>query len=370
NNGMNFREQDWDRLKKIAEGNPDEQKIGAFGVGFYSVFSVCEEPFVSSGNSGMAFYWQGDQLYVRHGPIKNSDSTWTTFLMDMRNPSKLPNLDEFCRFLKTSLGFTTNLRQILVYFNENELLNISKEIIGHPRSIKINSNINRESPEKFFKLESVNIHNVKFEIITTPRTVLYRNHERKRASVCFQIASGNLKVQIQRKFSSEMERLTKKKPPSKTTIQAILPKYSRSTDMKFDVFKDLLPYPEQGNIFIGFRTHQTTSYSLNFAARVIPTVERESIDFSEKTLSVYNTEMLCYIGALCRVLYEDEMNQILQLYQHKSGDNQLMLEECSVCILNHFTFAQSTPDVKVGNIIESQFYRCCSSQLSILSTHG
>ncbi|CAG8661370.1 22740_t:CDS:10 [Gigaspora margarita] len=293
NNGMNFREQDWDRLKKIAEGNPDEQK-----------------------------------------------------------------------------GFTTNLRQISVYFNENELLNISKEIIGHPRSIKINSNINRESPEKLFKFESVNIHNVKFEVITTPRTVSYRNQEKKRVSVCFQIASGNLKVQIQRKFSSEMERLTKKKPPSKTTIQAILPIYSRSSDMTFDIFKDLLPYPEQGNIFIGFRTHQTTSYSVNFAARVIPTVERESIDFAEKTLSVYNTEMLCSIGALCRVLYEDEMNKISQLYQHKSDENQLVLEECSVRILNHFTFEQSTPDVKVGNIIESQFYRCCSSQLSILSTHG
>ncbi|CAG8587187.1 9394_t:CDS:10, partial [Dentiscutata erythropus] len=366
NNGMNFRKQDWDRLKKIAEGNPDEQKIGAFGVGFYSVFSVCEEPFVSSGNLGMAFYWQGDQLYVRHGPIDNSDSTWTTFLMEMRNPLKLPNLDELCRFLTTSLGFTTNLRQISVYFNENELFSI-KKIIGRPRSIKIKPDIKRESPEKLFKLESVNIQTVKFEVTNTPRTTVSSNHEKKNVTVCFQIASGNLKVQIQHKFSSEMERLTKKKPPSKTTIQAILPMYSKSSDVTSDIFKDLLPYPEQGNIFIGFRTHQTTSYSINLAARVIPTVERESIDFAEKTLSVYNTEMLCSIGTLCRVLYEDEMNQ---LCQYKPGGNQLMLEERSVRILNHFTFEQSTPDAKVGNIIESQFYRCCSSQLSVLSTHG
>ena len=50
-----------------AEGNPDEEKIGAFGVGvwsslvfselptqlkfkgFYSLFSITEEPFVTSG---------------------------------------------------------------------------------------------------------------------------------------------------------------------------------------------------------------------------------------------------------------------------------------------------------------------------------
>jgi hypothetical protein len=29
NDGMAFR-QDWQRLKKIAEGNPDEEKIGAY----------------------------------------------------------------------------------------------------------------------------------------------------------------------------------------------------------------------------------------------------------------------------------------------------------------------------------------------------
>ena len=27
NNGFVFRDQDWNRLKKIAEGNPDEQKV-------------------------------------------------------------------------------------------------------------------------------------------------------------------------------------------------------------------------------------------------------------------------------------------------------------------------------------------------------
>lgn len=55
NDGYAFGANDWARLKRIAEGNPDETKIGAFGVGFYSVFADCEEPFISSGSEAMAF---------------------------------------------------------------------------------------------------------------------------------------------------------------------------------------------------------------------------------------------------------------------------------------------------------------------------
>ncbi|TFK17540.1 hypothetical protein FA15DRAFT_321885 [Coprinopsis marcescibilis] len=69
NNGEVFHEEGWARSKKIAEGNPDEGKIGAFGVGFYSVFSVTEEPIVTSGGSCMKFFWKDnkDQLCVVRG---------------------------------------------------------------------------------------------------------------------------------------------------------------------------------------------------------------------------------------------------------------------------------------------------------------
>ncbi|CAJ0640633.1 15327_t:CDS:2 [Entrophospora sp. SA101] len=102
NNGFVFRSEDWNRLKKIAEGNPDEQKIGAFGVGFYSLFSVCDAPFVSSGTQGMAFYWRGDQLFAKRSNIKQDDTTWTTFLMDTREKEKLPEIESFGRFLVAS----------------------------------------------------------------------------------------------------------------------------------------------------------------------------------------------------------------------------------------------------------------------------
>ncbi|KAG9807052.1 hypothetical protein KCU63_g22617, partial [Aureobasidium melanogenum] len=75
NNGQSFAETDWQRLKRIAEGNPDETKIGAFGVGFYSVFADCENPFVSSGDQTMAFYWKGNSLFTRRGKLPKEQAT-------------------------------------------------------------------------------------------------------------------------------------------------------------------------------------------------------------------------------------------------------------------------------------------------------
>ena len=92
NNGVPFRDEDWARLKRIAEGNPDAEKIGAFGVGFYSVFSVCDDPFVSSGTECMAFYWNDkDQLFVRRRELDKREDM-TTFMLNMRTPTEIPNL--------------------------------------------------------------------------------------------------------------------------------------------------------------------------------------------------------------------------------------------------------------------------------------
>ena len=107
NNGIVFRDEDWNRLKKIgafhffvvvtlpvelhaAEGNPDEEKIGAFGVGvytyslhslallatnagFYSLFSVTEEPFVTSGGEFHPRY------FMQHDLLRGAPGQWMGF---------------------------------------------------------------------------------------------------------------------------------------------------------------------------------------------------------------------------------------------------------------------------------------------------
>jgi len=49
NDGIVFRDEDWRRLKTIADGQPNVESIGAFGVGFYSIWSLSDQPLVVSG---------------------------------------------------------------------------------------------------------------------------------------------------------------------------------------------------------------------------------------------------------------------------------------------------------------------------------
>lgn len=127
NDGQPFTQTDWARLKRIAEGNPDETKIGAFGVGFFSTFADCEEPFVSSGSEAMAFYWKGNSLFTRKSQIPpEKASRLTTFVLDYRNATTpLPNLLSVSQFLATSLTFVA-LQKLRLFIDDYEVLSLRK----------------------------------------------------------------------------------------------------------------------------------------------------------------------------------------------------------------------------------------------------
>ncbi|CAM1508200.1 Fc.00g050480.m01.CDS01 [Cosmosporella sp. VM-42] len=128
NDGQPFTSTDWGRLKRIAEGNPDETKIGAFGVGFYSVFADCEEPFVSSGSEAMAFYWKGNALFTKKSQLQaDQASKHTAFVLDYRNTTTpLPNLLSVAQFLATSLTFVA-LEKIEFSIDDYKILELHKK---------------------------------------------------------------------------------------------------------------------------------------------------------------------------------------------------------------------------------------------------
>ncbi|CAG8609038.1 5403_t:CDS:10, partial [Paraglomus occultum] len=391
NNGFIFRPEDWDRLKKIAEGNPDQQKIGAFGVGFYSLFSVCEEPFIFSGDHGMGFYWRNCQLHAKFGPIDNNNNQWTTFLMDLREPFQIPTFDEFGKFLATSMVFTENLREICVHTNNTRNLKLSKKIID-TSVMEVPKHLNTCSPRRIFYLKSINVRRVEVQVerlnITANSNTTF-SCQMNNATIHLHVATGNLDVDVTETFSAEMERSIKKKPPTTTVIQLLFPEFeyglsvieSRATEDVSKTFNNLLPYPEQGRIFIGFPTHQTTGHSSHLAARFIPTVERESIDLVDKTLAIYNEELLSTAGILTRVVYEEQMDQLSHFYTdsvssriNPDGEEvhtaRKLVQKKAARILNHFTFRSSTPNNYVGTIMERMFFSCSNKPLSVISSIG
>jgi hypothetical protein len=151
-----------------------------------------------------------------------------------------------------------------------------------PKLMNISPEIDIYSPRKMFQLTSVYVRDVQLEVkrILLPTNMSANqwcstDFQTEQASILLRITSGNLDVNVSETFSAEMERITKKKPPRQTTIQMIFTGFNEHENYNgtiSSVFKDLLPYPEQGRIYIGFSTHQTTGCCSHLAARVIPTV--------------------------------------------------------------------------------------------------
>ena len=59
--GRAFSDQDWVRIRRIASGNTSSDAIGMFGVGFFTVFALTDEPAIVSGSSRMRFFWGGSE---------------------------------------------------------------------------------------------------------------------------------------------------------------------------------------------------------------------------------------------------------------------------------------------------------------------
>ncbi|KAL9624758.1 MAG: hypothetical protein Q9160_001112 [Pyrenula sp. 1 TL-2023] len=360
NNGSPFNSNDWSRLKRIAEGNPDETKIGAFGVGFYSVFSDCEEPFVSSGDQAMAFYWKGNSLFTRRLSLDKGDSSPdTTFLLNYRSiTSPVPNLLPLCQFLSTSLTFV-GLEKIDLWLDEWNVLSLSRKAapameMSIPRDIEPKTSgglmkiVNLErgvaqidgkwldavawrppkasgrhdtsrsgetapSLRSFFSRlagghSSFETEDTSRNNRMTPTEPLHDLCKPQTTTVFLHIYTAKIQTSTTRNFNQELERATKKPPPKTTKIAVLTSSFdgsSVSSDQKpfADVFATVLP-TKSGRIFIGFPTHQTTGLGAHISApSLIPTVERESVDLNARWVKDWNLELLRAAGIVCRVAW-------------------------------------------------------------------
>jgi len=399
NNGLPFRSQDWDRLRKIAEGNPDETKVGAFGVGAYTMFSICEEPMVVSGGGGraggggggekecMAFYWKGDSLWTKTGKTCTTDESedvdrtdddddddggtnnhtstmdWTSFIMPSRDPYPLPDMIEFGQFLAASLTFTKCLETVRVYVDGKLELNVRKTIVDCrpivlPKASswwKNDGAITTSSTGMFTFVGGGELTQTSLRLTVSLRSNTNTNANNngknmgtmENASVLARYASAKVKTSIPTIVEGRMVRVTKKNPPKELTVQILLDSVNDDDDTVGNdnkittktsssyvrrrtktistpsitttgallIVNSFAPVAGCGRIFIGFRTSQTTGLGIHVSAPLLPTVEREAIDFVDTALREYNCELLEICGMLTRLVLENAMGQIGLAYE-------------------------------------------------------
>ncbi|CAL5868898.1 uncharacterized protein PFLUO_LOCUS3125 [Penicillium psychrofluorescens] len=425
NNGLPFSEKDWARLKRIADGNPDETKIGAFGVGFYSVFDDCEEPFVSSGKQAMAFYWKGNALFTRRLDLGEAASQDTTFVLDYRNDSSpVPSLMQLCQFLSSSLTFVS-LQEIELWLDDWNLLRLSKKTapsvnVAIPRDIETKTaegmmkiaGITREIAQvdaSWMRIVEWNPHASVFRLENirdttsslrsffskfanqggSEKSSQVEKPERQEdtgnmssmmtASVFLHINTASIQPSISNSLSKELERATRKPPPKRATIAILTPSYDANiaTDAlssQSEILTSILP-SKAGKVFIGFPTQQTTGLNAHVSApSVIPTVERESIDLNTRYISKWNLEMLRAVGIVCRIAWSAEMATIKSKLSSKSNirkDDIVDVLPEAIHTANQFAFRESTPSSTLGQTIEDAFWMCNkNASIEVLSTCG
>lgn len=440
NNGQPFAKADWGRLKRIAEGNPDETKIGAFGVGFYSVFADCESPIVSSGNEAMAFYWKGNALFTKKLQLDaDQRSADTAFVLDYRNDTTaLPNLLSVTQFLATSLTFVA-LEEVEFWIDDYKVSSLRKKT-SPTVDVAIPEHISTTTTERLMAVKSVDRSSVQIDasfmtaIGWKPQVAVSKNEtyglgnsdtlrswfsklapsssklvkaaKEERAvqdiiseditalsstSIFLRVTSASIKTSVAANFAAELERATKKPPPKIAKLSIVTSSYDETqasesshkssvVAIAADIFASVLPSKRGGRVFIGFPTTQTTGAGMHISApSVIPTVEREAIDLNARWVRTWNIEMLRVAGIMVRLAFSHEMAELqlkLQRAAEKAGTRitrditKLLMPE-ALHLLQTFSFADSTPNGQVSQIIEQSFWTCCEQPyIEIYSTCG
>lgn len=136
---------------------------------------------VTSGEQTMAFLWRGDMLYTKRGVIPpESRNEWTCFFLNLREPMDVPKAAEFGKFLATSMAFTSSIREVDVFMDDDRIHHFHKKV-SEPRPLTFSSGeYIMSSPNSLFKLSTVAIKNIQVIFTIDSYDPARRYHERRK----------------------------------------------------------------------------------------------------------------------------------------------------------------------------------------------
>ncbi|KAG0706642.1 hypothetical protein DFH29DRAFT_900607 [Suillus ampliporus] len=434
NNGDRFEEKDWGRLTKIADGNPDEQKIGAFGVGFYSVFAVTDSPLVLSGGKSLEIFFEGDQLYTLEDTCAQSE--WTSIEMVLKEDMQVPVPKPFdlARYLAATMTFMSSVENAHVFFDDKVFLKISKFRQGST-PIRVPKDMLRWSNEGTMNIKAVSVltQEITVELTDWAHAAgtkkssaqrsggenLSKNPVKRKGfwdgslksksetskkpkvvsrasthdypqwgthSATYAVYSAEVTTSPNKDLHKGLRAMTKKDPPSHFDFEMVYfskdQQDARAVEEKNDptmgsIFRGpqgLFPQPDgeyMSRIFIGQSTAQTTGIGGHMSGRFIPT-----------GILIYraewNEELLYVGGFLARLVYEQEIRKVQDTWptinSPATNASVLSSREKASYAMRCFTFQPSTPDAKVSKILQDAFFNCFDYSLNdrfpILSNSG
>lgn len=399
NNGLYFKDDDWNRLREIAKGNPDETKIGAFGVGFYSVFELTDEPLVHSGSQLMSFYYDGDQLCYRRQVDVQDSNGWTVIDLPYRSPQQLPSLSLFTAFLTLSF-ILLPLESIELDVDGIVLLKLSKTI-SPAIDLPLPSGLNYSSPDKTLILKSWSSEsfsiNISYMNVTQISESITSNSflsfgyktfssflpgskdpsDMTEVSAHLRKVTGRMSVHVSSSFSRKMKETVLKPPPKEAIISMLTDNRSEKELSKLKPPLSDYVFPKEFNdakVFIGFPTKQSTGFKSHVAInQLIPTMERTAVDMANAYVKDWNKQILVMAGILSRAVYEYEFSQLAKKYPQTPDDTNTELKkdflDDASYIMNRFEFDKSAPDVSVGRFVAYGFWKS-SDKLSVPTQKG
>ncbi|CAF2700718.1 unnamed protein product [Rotaria sp. Silwood2] len=391
NNGTIFNQTDWERVASIAEGNTNVDSVGQFGVGFFSVFSLSQEPIITSGNEYMVFVWRDDNSLTtfRHQLPIEQQSKLTAVILKMRSQYILKtetNLDIDVTTMKNKdgeyniksvkkkrkenvtmkeivpaidltqlktyftkvLSFTKYINEILIKINGCTIFQVSK-------TMKIVPSIRSTLP--FKNTPSMSNMLIFNSFIQTEQTFSIANA----SSLTLNHVSVNAQVTIGEEFHYQIQRIMKKSLPSNVRIQLlfapdnlIASQQSQSSsvfsDLNTRILNSLIPLKFQdeniipsGLVFIGLGTHQTSGIGMHVHSHLIPTIERENVDLQDPYIAKWKKELLSSIGQIIRLIYDQEM--IIN-----ADKTQLTVDNYDI-ILSSYSFQPSVPNNEIDIVV-------------------
>lgn len=95
------------------------------------------------------------KLFARRGNLPNkTHDSWTTFEMDLREPTPIPVAFDFTRFLVSSITFMAHLREVSLYFDDKRLVHLTKDA-GAPTQLTIPRGLRPTSTMGFMNVKGL-----------------------------------------------------------------------------------------------------------------------------------------------------------------------------------------------------------------------